>query len=260
MGKLRVVPNCLTAVSLLLGLLVSFKTLFIEEEALSVWLIQSVVLLLFAAIFDVADGFAARLLSAETAFGINFDSIADAISFGLTPSILLLRITATSPGTIEHFLMMGATLLFSLSGILRLVRYNVKKQEEPSEDELLLRKYLFTGLPIPAAAFGALSMLLSLKPPFSLAKTFYLALSLIFLSYLMISIRKFPSLRTFSFHLSQFRTIFLLSVFFLSSIHALLNNFSIVFLFLSWGYIGLGLIYSIIRDRRLKRRGSDATV
>ncbi|MCU0588816.1 MAG: CDP-diacylglycerol--serine O-phosphatidyltransferase [Syntrophobacteraceae bacterium] len=91
-------------------------------------------------VFDILDGQVARLTRATSRFGVEYDSLADLVAFGVAPSILM-YLWALKP-----FGRMGwlAAFVFVACGALRLARFNV--QVETSS-----KKY-FVGLPIPGAA------------------------------------------------------------------------------------------------------------
>ena len=109
------IPNAITCLNLLSGCfacLFAFKTDF-ETSALFICL---------AALFDFMDGFAARLLNAYSPMGKELDSLADLISFGMAPGILIFSIPVFSG--------------------LRLAKFNIDTRQTTS----------FIGLPVPADA------------------------------------------------------------------------------------------------------------
>ena len=96
--------------------------------------------ILLAAVFDVLDGKVARLSGATSKFGIQYDSLADLVSFGIAPALLAFSWALREYGKFGWL----AAFLFGVCGALRLARFNV----QTSSGEV---KY-FKGLPIPAAA------------------------------------------------------------------------------------------------------------
>jgi len=98
------------------------------------------VAILLAAIFDVLDGKVARLAGATSKFGIQYDSLADLVSFGIAPAVLAFSWALRPFGRFGWF----AAFLFVVCGALRLARFNVLSAVGDT-------KY-FKGLPIPAAA------------------------------------------------------------------------------------------------------------
>jgi CDP-diacylglycerol--serine O-phosphatidyltransferase len=93
-----------------------------------------------AMIMDALDGRVARLMKATSQFGVEYDSLADAISFGVAPAFLLYTFALRDLGRPAWF----AAFLFVICGALRLARFNVFTG--------VTDKRFFVGLPIPAAA------------------------------------------------------------------------------------------------------------
>jgi CDP-diacylglycerol--serine O-phosphatidyltransferase len=108
--------------------------------------------ILLAAIFDILDGKVARLSGATSKFGVQYDSLADLISFGVAPAVLAFSWALRPYGRFGWL----AAFLFVVCGALRLARFNVMSASGDT-------KY-FKGLPIPAAAtMIALTILLYLR-------------------------------------------------------------------------------------------------
>jgi CDP-diacylglycerol--serine O-phosphatidyltransferase len=100
-----------------------------------------------AALLDGLDGRVARLTNTQSAFGEQYDSLADLISFGLAPSLLMYNWSLYSLGQIHPI--MGkigwlVAFIYAVSGALRLARFNVHIGS--------VDKNFFEGLPSPAAA------------------------------------------------------------------------------------------------------------
>lgn len=88
--QVYVIPNVITAFALACGLFVIFKVNMVEPgSGTYAVLFHSLLLLLMAAFADLLDGAVARIFRAESEFGFMFDSLADAVSFGVAPSVLL---------------------------------------------------------------------------------------------------------------------------------------------------------------------------
>ena len=125
--RLHFFPNIITAFGLACGLFVILKVNMVPKEGGAFQVLSSsALLMLLAALADVLDGAVARIFRAESDFGTMFDSLSDAITFGVAPSVLLLSTLDLQSGSgLSFFALIGA-LLFSLCGVLRLVRFNVK--------------------------------------------------------------------------------------------------------------------------------------
>lgn len=96
--------------------------------------------IIIAGIFDQLDGKIARATNTTSAFGVEYDSLADLISFGVAPSLMVYLWALKPLGRIGWL----AAFLFTICGALRLARFNTHTGTSN-------RDY-FTGLPIPAAA------------------------------------------------------------------------------------------------------------
>ena len=132
MKIIKQIPNCITSMNLLcgaLGVIAVFKG----------WLDLAFYLMLAGAIFDFCDGFAARLLKAYSPMGKELDSLADLITFGFLPSIMLYKcMDLYHPG--EWFCYIP--LIIVVFSALRLAKFNI--DERQSEN--------FIGLATPACA------------------------------------------------------------------------------------------------------------
>lgn len=255
--KIALLPNVITAFGLTCGLFVIFKmTMVTPGEATPQVLMAVTGILLFAAFADLLDGAVARAIKAESDFGGFFDSLADAISFGVAPSVIVLKTLSVPPGTKLSFLVTTATILFSLCGVLRLVRFNVKAIEAKNDvDAAKEHQKHFTGLPIPAAAASAISLnlflfsedFLSLHLLSQTATAWILSLGLIFLGYCMISRWKFPSIKTLEIRVATFRTVFITVVAAVLIFFGVLHYFALVFVALSWSYVFIAWSLAIIR-------------
>ncbi|HEV8060554.1 MAG TPA: CDP-diacylglycerol--serine O-phosphatidyltransferase [Gemmataceae bacterium] len=112
--------------------------------------------------FDVLDGFVARLSRSTSMFGLQLDSLCDAISFGLAPAFLLLRLGPDwDPVLPLHQVLAVIATLYMVCAILRLARFNVETAPDP------LGGKRFRGLPSPAAA-GCIASLAILRGEISL--------------------------------------------------------------------------------------------
>lgn len=257
MRKVNLVPNMITAFGLTCGLFVIFRVNMIEPSGGSYHLIYtSVLLLLLAAFADLLDGAVARMMRAESDFGFMFDSLADAVSFGVAPSVLMLKSLSLEQGTgLSLFATIGA-MLFSLCGVLRLVRFNVKTAEAKGDITLMAaQKKHFTGLPIPAGAMAAVSANLFLASPLletvcpmcTSAKAIFLSIIMIVLGFFMVSSWKFPSLKVLHFRVPSFYLVFCTALLAIFILYGIFHFFALTLLVISWGYVVLGWVLSIIR-------------
>lgn len=142
MSGLALLPNLCTAANLLLGV-TAITAVFNNNVQLAA------ILIVFAAVLDRFDGILARKCNAESAFGREFDSLADLVSFGVAPAALL-YVSAAEWNTTAGLVVFG---LFTLCGAFRLARFNVSTTSTKS----------FQGVPITAAG-SMLAVLVYLIP------------------------------------------------------------------------------------------------
>ena len=113
-----------------------------------------------AVVFDALDGRVARMGNVSSAFGKEFDSLADVISFGIAPAFLALAwglrglnpAAASHPALVQHIYQIGwiATFAFVICGAWRLARFNIQGSDAANPGPPMHR--YFVGMPIPAAA------------------------------------------------------------------------------------------------------------
>jgi CDP-diacylglycerol---serine O-phosphatidyltransferase len=119
--------------------------------ALSGWLI------ILAMLFDSLDGYVARLARTTSKFGAELDSLCDAVSFGVAPAFLLLRMgPGWTPAPVFHQFLACIAALYVVCAVLRLARFNVETPLDPAGHRR------FRGLPSPGAA-GCLASLAILR-------------------------------------------------------------------------------------------------
>ncbi len=257
MKRVYLVPNMITAFGLACGLFVIFKINMLEPGSGDYDVVRtSAILLLVAAVADFIDGALARAIHAESEFGFVFDSLADAVSFGVAPSVLMLKTLSLEQGTFLSFFGAAGAMIFSLCGVLRLVRFSVKTTEAKGNHELqVAQKHNFTGLPIPAAAAAAVSANLVFLSPFiqqwivisHVNRAVILASIMILLGYLMVCRLKFPSLKLLHFRIPSFHLAFLTVILAVFVLYGVLYFFAEVLAFMAWSYIVLAMVLSIIR-------------
>jgi CDP-diacylglycerol--serine O-phosphatidyltransferase len=129
----------------------------IESEMLYAW---AGWFILFGMVFDMLDGYVARLSKTASDFGGELDSLCDVVTFGITPAFLLLKL-GPSKGTNEllHMALAGIAALYFACTALRLARFNVENNPDPANHKR------FRGLPSPGAA-GCIAALAILRGEF----------------------------------------------------------------------------------------------
>jgi CDP-diacylglycerol--serine O-phosphatidyltransferase len=199
-ARIFLLPNLMTAGNLIFGFLAVLKIFegSIEHETGGGnWMHSYVISLqciLVACLFDLLDGRLARLGGRESPFGREFDSLADIVSFGVAPALLLFKIVLFAlPSRIGWLV----AVFYLLCGALRLARFNIA-----ATYNLGTGTRNFTGFPIPAAA-GVISSIALLVLSqyqheqdlvFGYAKYGFVVL-MVFLSFMMFSKFEYPSFK-----------------------------------------------------------------
>jgi CDP-diacylglycerol---serine O-phosphatidyltransferase len=211
------IPNSLTILNLASGFIAI--TMAMEHN-----LTIAALLILVAAVFDFLDGTAARLLKAYSELGKQLDSLADVISFGVAPGIIVFQLLSVhcegGCNILERMhIIPYFALLIPVCAALRLGKFNIDLNQEVN----------FTGLPTPANAifFASIPLVLNLQSSiFTMIRLDFmvdffsnprvLAILTVFLSYLMVSDFRLFSMKfkTSGWKENNFRYLFLgLSVF-----------------------------------------------
>ena len=218
----------------------------------------AVYLIFGAAAFDMLDGRLARMGGRESLFGAEFDSLADVVSFGLAPALMMFFFILAPSQAQEYnwFRNIGWLIgfIFLLCAAMRLARFNVitnpllrRGAKESSKD--------FVGLPVPAAAACVAATVLFLLKLADLDRTLkHSALALPFdmllIAFLMMSTVRYPSGKTVNLQTrTKLRTLFFAII--VVGLIIIYREFAL--LALTMGYLGYGLF-------RHWRRRSKSTI
>lgn len=156
---MKQIPNLFTLLNLVFGciaIIFIFKNdglLFTNAPSqFSMGLIIAGIFIFMAAVVDFLDGFVARLFNASSAMGAQLDSLADAVTFGVAPGMImyrLLQIALAKTGMqVDNIWYLLPAILIPCAGVWRLARFNIDKQQT----------YYFRGVPIPAAGLVLASL------------------------------------------------------------------------------------------------------
>lgn len=143
-----ILPNLFTLASVYCGIssiYLSTHATSVQEMTLAAWL------LVVAMVCDAFDGRVARMTHTESEFGVQLDSLADAISFGVAPAFLLYSWGMESLGGVGLFF----SFAYAACAIMRLARFNVLASQNPG-----VMRY-FLGLPTPLATGTVVSVVLA---------------------------------------------------------------------------------------------------
>jgi CDP-diacylglycerol--serine O-phosphatidyltransferase len=206
----------------------------------------------FGFFFDTFDGRVARLTKTQSELGRELDSLADVITFGAAPGLLVYRWGLTSFGR-WGVLFAG---LFVCAGALRLARFNVLSRREEMAGQKKPGKYTL-GLSIPPAA-SVLVMMVILSHnagQFRVISESATAAIVLVLSTLMVSRVRFRSFKDVRWNGKTAGMLLLIAGVYAAIVYTGLQRASI-FLFLVAAYIGLGLAEEVIffRARRAEAR------
>ncbi len=220
-------PSILTIASIYCGFTALIKAFNFKYETAGIFI-------LIAAALDTLDGRIARLTKTTTDFGKELDSLADAISFGVVPALIIYFYSLKELGRAGILL----TFLFLTCGIIRLARFNTL---------MPVSKSYFLGLPIPASAsFIALCLILDVPK-----NSLIFPISILILSYLMVSTLPYPSFKELDIKTMR-PTFTLLSIVLLFLIVAFHPPLSMLMLLLTYYLSGPYLFFSkkLIRKKK----------
>ncbi len=136
----KYLPDAITCLNLLSG---SVAVILAFQDDFD----MALAMIVLAAVFDFLDGLAARLLHAYSDIGKELDSLADTVSFGLAPSLILYNYLAGFTSGIHPYVCYIPLLIAAFSA-LRLAKFNLDTRQSES----------FLGLPVPASALFAASL------------------------------------------------------------------------------------------------------
>lgn len=251
-SRVYFLPNLMTAGNLFCGFVAVIKCIQARLETMAPGTYnhtpaglytQAVWFILAAVIFDSLDGRLARLGGRESLFGAEFDSLADVVSFGIAPALMMFFLILSPTQGYPVFRQIGwfVGFIYLLCAAMRLARFNVitnpllHKPKDSNKD--------FIGLPVPAAAGTVVSLVLFLLN-FSEGNrelhrvALVLPVLLLLIALLMVSTIRFPSFKQVDWQMkTRFRTFVLIII--LAGLIFWLQEEALVVLFL--GYIFYGL-------------------
>jgi len=199
---------------------------------------KACMLIALGAIFDSVDGRIARLTNTQSAFGEQFDSLSDLISFGMAPAFIFYFRFLSQTGRLGMVL----AFFFMLCGALRLARFNANIDKNKTD--------YFQGLPIPGGATAIISLvLISLQFPeladLKIVNCSYLA----FYALLMISSIPFPSFKN-SQWVHQHKKRVLMIIFLCFSLLFIYEEVMLPVLITT--YVTLSLLYFVLNRRKFE--------
>ena len=230
-------PNMLTLIGVCIGLS-SIKFALDEKFKLAI------VAIIFAAVIDGLDGRIARLIKGTSKVGKELDSLTDVISFGVAPSFVMYFWLLNNLGKFGWLL----CLIYVVCVTLRLARFNVNSNEEPS-----WKDNFFEGVPSPAGGILVLiPLILSLSGFDFLIINYNILVPVFFISVSFLLISKFPTYSLKKIIIPRSMTVFLLFGIVLFFGLLLIYPFKVIFLS---GFIYLSLIpISFLHYRKINKQ------
>jgi CDP-diacylglycerol--serine O-phosphatidyltransferase len=265
-SRIYFLPNLMTAGNLFCGFVAVIMCIQanyimrgssgITPEAAA--LFTKAVWLIFGAMaFDALDGRLARMGGKESFFGAEFDSLADVVSFGLAPALMVFFLILSPTQGYPHFREIGWLLgfIYLLCAAIRLARFNVITHPLLQKPGTRSNKD-FVGLPVPAAAGTVAALVLFLL---NLAKherelqrwALILPILMLLIAFLMVSQVRYPSGKQIDFQTKTKLTTLILYVVVAAAV-VVYKEFGMLICCL--GYIFYGLI------RHLRRKAMPGTI
>lgn len=186
--KLFTVPNIITLGNLLCGCLSIVASLVVGDFRLAL------IFIIASAVCDFFDGFTARLLKQYSDIGVQLDSLADMVSFGVAPSAMMFAFALDAPTLFElndvvaHIIVYVPFIMAAFSA-LRLAKFNIDETQHET----------FEGLPTPANALFCASFVYAALYSGKAVEVEWIALISVVMAALLVS-----PIRMFSFKLKSF--------------------------------------------------------
>ncbi|MBO7434776.1 CDP-diacylglycerol--serine O-phosphatidyltransferase [bacterium] len=194
-GKIHILPNLVTACNLVMGvnaIMLSLSALAANDLSPK-RLTKAAMCVFLGMIFDVFDGFVARLTKTSSRFGMELDSLADLVTFGVAPAVLMyVFVLQGIPDPVKK-LAIPCCMVYACCAALRLARFNAQIEDEGKT---------FSGIPTPEAAGVIISYLLLISHGYldpdanyvlSLAHNFLTPFAMVGLGLLMVATVRFPA-------------------------------------------------------------------
>ncbi|HMJ09709.1 MAG TPA: phosphatidylcholine/phosphatidylserine synthase, partial [Pyrinomonadaceae bacterium] len=171
---LYVIPTAFTAANIAMGFLAvlysirGFQIIYTNPNGASGYFNYAAVAIGLAILFDTLDGRVARMTKTATEIGVQFDSLADVLTFGIAPIALMYSwgiAAAFRENSSEHALGVFLLFMYLMCGAFRLARFNLQatRPRVLQEGTPKIDKKNFVGLPIPPAA-GLMAAIVHYSP------------------------------------------------------------------------------------------------
>ncbi|HUL59171.1 MAG TPA: CDP-diacylglycerol--serine O-phosphatidyltransferase [Anaeromyxobacteraceae bacterium] len=238
-----VLPNLFTVSSIFLGF---YALTLCAGDATPAQLYQAALAIFFAMFFDAFDGRVARMTKTQSDFGVQLDSLADVVSFGAAPALLVYKWALAPLGFVGLFV----SFSFAACGALRLARFNVLAQRGDKSSSRF-----FVGLPIPLAAGAIVALVIAHYKAFQTtadaATRAPVALVVVLLSFLMVSTIRY---RTFKdIHVSPRSLVVFAFLVVVGFVLGFETRASFVLVVYMAAYIAMGIAEAVVSKSRSAR-------
>ena len=265
---LYVIPTAFTAANVGMGFLAvlysirGFQVVVSNSELAASYFDYAAIAIGLAILFDTLDGRVARMTRTATEIGVQFDSLADVLTFGIAPIALIFSwgIAASfAEDTSEYGLGVFLLFMYLMCGAFRLARFNLQatRPRVLQEGTPKVDKKNFVGLPIPPAA-GLMASIVHFSPMplssygegFARFYTLLVMILIAVLGVLMVSTLRYSSMKTVG---TGRRNLYI--VLLVAAIGMLMWLYSrYVLLILSVGYVSHGLVWYVVSHLRSRRK------
>ena len=265
---LYLIPSAFTAANIAMGFLAvlssvrGFQVILLNPGQAAVYFAYAAQAIALAIVFDTLDGRVARMTRTSTEIGVQLDSLADVLTFGIAPIVLIYSwaIGATfNEGNLLHTLGVFVLFMYLMCGTFRLARFNLKatRPRVLIEGTQKVDKKNFVGLPIPPAA-GLLAAIVylhplpvsSFPPHLSNIYTILMIVLLAVLGLLMVSTIRYNSFKTAG---SGKQSVYFILI--IAALGMLVWLFPQYMLFaIAFAYVAHGIVWSIVSFLSPKRR------
>ncbi|MCY7375059.1 MAG: phosphatidylcholine/phosphatidylserine synthase [Pyrinomonadaceae bacterium] len=265
---LYLIPTAFTAANIAMGFLAvlasvrAFQLVAGNPEQAAVYFGYAAKAIVFAIVFDTLDGRVARMTRTSTEIGVQLDSLADVLTFGIAPTVLMYSwaVGATlDEGNSLHAFGVFVLFMYLMCGTFRLARFNLQatRPHVLSEGTPKVDKKNFVGLPIPPAA-GLLAAIVYLHPlPLSFYDentshiyTILMIVLMVVLGLLMVSTVRYSSFKTAG---TGRQSIYLILV--IAALGMLIWLYSQYMLFgIAFAYVAHGIVWYLLGLFSPKRR------
>ena len=261
-SRIYFLPNLFTAGNLFFGFLAiiwCIRAKYVADSDLMIkeFYTEAVLFILGALVCDALDGRVARMGGRESLFGKEFDSIADTVSFGLAPGLMVFFMILQPTEKFAYFSQIGWAIgfIYLLCAGVRLARFNVLTNPFIPGIESATVSNDFHGLPTPAAAGFIASLVLVLIEYDYDRLAILLPPLMLLVAWLMVSNIKYPSFKHVDWQTQMNVTTFILIITIGAVITIFLKVLAIPLIFLIYIFYGITRsCRATIRTKKLKKK------